>query len=76
MENKEIYDKGFDDTTVKAIEEVVLKTGKAAEGYGRVPELIETTLSLEDGRKIKHLHYRGWIDRTECPDENLLEDLF
>lgn len=73
--NKEIYDKGFDDTTVKAIEEVVLKTGKAAEGYGRVPELIETTLSLEDGRKIKHLHYRGWIDRTECPDENLLEDL-
>lgn len=36
------------------------------------PELIESSLLLSDGKRITHIHYTEWKDRTPCPDETLL----
>lgn len=75
-ESKIVLDKGIDGSKIVEIASRILKTGKNQNENGKIPELIETTLTLDDGRKITHIRYENWIDQTACPDEELLQDLF
>lgn len=74
-ENKEVLARGFDGASVVNVAKKTLQSGKIDPATKKTPEILETTLTLSDGRKITHLFYSGWTNHTPCPDEELLETL-
>ena len=52
---------------------ILLYHGK--QGRKRPSMLVESKVELSDGRKVVHLHYDGWKDGSEMPDEDLVQKL-
>ena len=51
----------------------VLLQGKP--GVKNISQIVETKLSLSNGKTITHLHYDGWYDKTPMPDEQIFQAL-
>lgn len=48
---------------------------KGKNGVRNPSQIVETTLSVSNGKTITHLHYDGWFDRTKMPDEDIFQVL-
>ena len=73
--NELVLKSGLNGASVVKITEEILQTSLVKNSAQKTPQLIESTLELDDGRKISHIHFDGWIDRSGCPDDVLLNVL-
>ncbi len=63
----------YDGSFVVKTDEKVLYHGKP--GINRDTKVVETTITLSNGKELTHLHYEGWCDSTPVPDIDLFQKM-